>query len=284
MKHVFFIITVCSLFLFTQNGFAQDSQEQLEDYETRIFTCFEKMKNEKSDSIKNDLNLEIQDLFGKALQLKASFDYPFASLKQFIYNETSEDKLLRIFNWNVPYNDGRQKYGAILHYYIKKQKKYRIFSLNDNSDNIVNPEKRKLSENNWYGALYYKMLYKKYKREKYYTLFGWDGNSDYSTKKIIEVLHFDSRGKPVFGAPIFKMPRGKNNRIIFEYSKQSQMMLRYDENAKLIVFDLLVPPSPLYKGQFQFYGPEGTYDGFYFKKGKWIYKANVDVRNEKKKP
>ncbi|MBL7915546.1 MAG: hypothetical protein JNL49_10925, partial [Bacteroidia bacterium] len=55
--------------------------------------------------------------------------------------------------------------------------------------------------------------------------------------------------------------------------------LRYEEKKKMFVFDHLSPASPSAKGQFRYYGPDFTYDGYRFKKGLWYYKSNLDMRN-----
>lgn len=255
-----------------------DEEEQLNYYHEELNMKFFELKNEKDDSIKDQINDKIYELFEKALKYELSFDYDFDSLK-YVFKSRSSDNKLRIYNWNVPYNNGKFKYHGILQYYSKEKRGYKIFKLNDMSDGMVNPQKQKLTHNNWFGALYYQIIYTKYKRKRYYTLLGWDGNDDYTTRKVIDVLYFDKNDEPVFGLPVFKMLRGRNHRVIFEYSNQTTMLLRYDDKKKIIVFDLLVPAKPLYEGKFQFYGPEGTYDGMTFEKGKWIYQQSVDVRN-----
>ena len=46
------------------------------------------------------------------------------------------------------------------------------------------------------------------------------------------------------------------------------MMLRYDDKLKMIVFDHLSPSKPSYEGKYQYYGPDFSYDGLIFEKGK----------------
>ncbi len=47
-----------------------------------------------------------------------------------------------------------------------------------------------------------------------------------------------------------------------------------------IVFDHLVPISPKMKDDRQYYGPDYSYDAFYFKDNIWKLKINVDARNK----
>jgi hypothetical protein len=49
----------------------------------------------------------------------------------------------------------------------------------------------------------------------------------------------------------------------------------------MIVMDNLVPSDPNYKGVFRFYGPDFSYNGYKFEKGKWVLYNNIDLRNPK---
>ena len=37
------------------------------------------------------------------------------------------------------------------------------------------------------------------------------------------------------------------------------------------------------EGQFQYYGPDGSFDAFNMKKGKWDYEPAIDIKNLKDK-
>jgi hypothetical protein len=171
-----------------------------------------------------------------------------------------------------------------------KENKYILFPLKDSRDKIKKPEDQLLDNLNWYGAQYYKIIYNKYGRKKYYTLLGWDSNDNITQKKIIDVLTFNSKDKPIFGADIFKYDKKRYKRVIFEYSKTVSMSLKYDKQNMLnnkkkkmmIVFDRLSPLDPNLEGQHQFYYPEtNIFDAFIFKSGKWNYVKDVDARNPK---
>ena len=69
------------------------------------------------------------------------------------------------------------------------------------------------------------------------------------------------------------------DRIVFEYSSEVAMTLRYDENLGKIVFDHLAPLHPIYHEVYQFYGPDGSYDAFEFREGIWVKQEDVDARN-----
>jgi hypothetical protein len=54
--------------------------------------------------------------------------------------------------------------------------------------------------------------------------------------------------------------------------------LRYDPDLDLIAFDHLVPFHPVYHNNFEFYGPDGSFDGLEFSNGTWTLKEDIDAR------
>jgi hypothetical protein len=56
------------------------------------------------------------------------------------------------------------------------------------------------------------------------------------------------------------------------------MSLRFEAD-NFIVFDHLSPVSPEYKDNYQYYGPDFSFDSFNFEKGSWILKNDIDIRN-----
>ena len=58
------------------------------------------------------------------------------------------------------------------------------------------------------------------------------------------------------------------------------MTIQYEEKAKRFVFDHLAPSKPIYQNQFEYYGPDFSYDALEYRKGKWVLVENVDVRNK----
>jgi hypothetical protein len=192
----------------------------------------------------------------------------------------SPDKRFRIITWNLPYSDGTlQFYGRIQVYKSRKSAENRII-LTDYSEKLSKVASKTLKPDEWYGALYYQVIKTSWKKEVFYTLLGWDGNTAFSNKKLIDVLHFDKAGNAAFGLPIFGDGKRFRNRVFFEYAEQAVMSLRYQEKSNLIVFDHLSPTTPSMQGQFEFYSPDFTYDAFRFEKGKWQFISNYEARNE----
>lgn len=270
---------------------AQDNPAPIFQYEEdSLNVLFTALQQASSDSEKIRLNQYIIYLMEDILYDDRSFNYPLESLKQ-IGKITSTDKLLCIYTWNLVLADYKFKYFGFVQYFDERKKEYLIYPLTDTSDEIVEPENVTLSNENWLGALYYKIVETKDKRHKYYTLLGWDGNNELTTKKIIDVLHFSQSGKPRFGSNIFyiitvegrRERKRSQKRIIFEFSSKTNMTLRYDETLKMIVFDHLSPSESHLKGNFRYYGPDWSYDALNFEKGKWQYMVDINPRNPKPK-
>ena len=170
-----------------------------------------------------------------------------------------------------------------MHYHNKKYKRYEVIELIDNSENIRNAEQQELDAKNWYGGLYYKIAYVKKSGKQYYTLLAWDGNDNYSTKKIMDVMYFSGRNKIKFGLPIFKKNKKESlKRVILEYDAKTSVSVKYDKKEKRIIFNHLVPSRKDLKGLKEYYIPEGTFNAYKYKKGKWWLDQDIDIRNKER--
>jgi hypothetical protein len=231
----------------------------------------------KTESERIEANKGFIPILKEVLAYNKSFKYPFDSLPTISILSPS-DNSFRIFNWILRKDNGTYDYFCIIHQ--KKKKKYEIIELKDNSENIRNPDFEDLDSKNWYGALYYNIIYVKKSGRKFYTLLGWDGNDGRSTKKIIEPMYFSGKNKVKFGLPIFKLKdKSKKRRIILECDSKSSFSLKYNKDDNRIIFDQLVPIKKELEGMHEYYIPEGTYNAFNYLNGKWILKEDIDARN-----
>lgn len=243
-----------------------------------------------TDQDKLAANKKFNELLHKAVTTEGGFNYPFDSLK-FIANLKAPDNAFRIFNWDVPNNDGTYTYYGFIMVDESKtgtqkagKEQYKIYDLIDKSAEIKNPELAMLSPEKWFGALYYKIIQTEDKDKKIYTILGWDGNTKYTWKKIIDVLTFAKDGKPIFGEKSYFI-RGKlsSRRVIFEFRADLVMTLKYEADKKRIVFDHLAPEVSGAENMYQFYSQTFSYDSFDWKKGKWQIQEDIDARSEKSK-
>lgn len=161
--------------------------------------------------------------------------------------------------------------------YIKKYNN-KIFELKDYSTNIADVEKRKLTNNFWFGGLYYKMIPLN-KNNTEMILLGWNSSFDNYNIKTIEVLDI-SKELPVFGKRVFSDKRDLLRKV-FKYSKYHSMFLNYNKKMKAIVFDHLSPSDGVWDNDFKKYGPDFTQDMYTIEKQKLILKENILLNNKK---
>lgn len=277
MKNTFFTKILFSLMIFFHVSVIEAQEELFVSEQLKIQDNFTKIANERKDYIKDQINTELLVDFRALIQDKKTFTNKFDSLKN-VGVLISPDEKVKIITWNIPYSDGTHEYFGFIQY-KKTKRKILTFELNDNSAKMVNPTVLELNHKNWYGALYYKIIENKYKNDVFYTLLGADLNDMLTHKKIIEVLHFNKENEPVFGKKIFRNQRSTVSRIIFEFSAQTKMLLAFDEEKQMIIYDHLAPVRPSLVGQYEFYGSDFTHDGLKFERGIWNLYQNVDVRN-----
>lgn len=290
-------------FLFLFLAVAASAQERLPDgtpgdkdkmkqqaEEVRIQV--QRLYSTTGDAEKEKINAQLLDDFNQLLAMPGSFDVSLNELSKDIGILTSPDNKFRIIHWNIGKSDGTYEYfGFIQSYYTEvtktsafhktKKTTLQLYPLIDKSAEIKNPDNAITDNKKWYGALYSRIIEKEYHGKTYYTLLGWDGNDKFSQKKIIEVLTFDQKGVPHFGADIFNYERKYPKRVIFEYSASCTMSLRYSAKKDSIVFGHLAPIEPQLEGQYQYYCNDMSSDGFGFHKGKWNYGADINALNDK---
>jgi hypothetical protein len=260
-------------------SFAQHSNEttdanRLQNYEDSLVMLGKTFVNDTDETVRKNANYSFIKTLVSALKVPNSFLYPFDSVKM-VSIINSPDNRFRIFSWPIQNNDGSYRfYGTIQ---INTGGALLMYPLNDYSAFIKNPEDTITDTRHWYGAEYYRIV-PVYSPHLYYVLLGWKGNDIHTTKKVIEVLTFKD-SKPGFGYPAFEGNGKMRKRVVFQYTRQASMLLRYVPDDDLIVFDHLSPPDAKQKNQFDTYGPDLSYDGYRLKNGQWVYVDNLDMRN-----
>lgn len=276
MRRLFVFIT--SLLIFGQ-AFGQHSDEStriklLNTYQDSLISLGKKFINDENDLERKNANYLFIKTLVSALKVPNSFLFPFDSLKS-ISILNSPDNRFRIMSWHVMNQDGSYRfYGTIQ---LNTGGPLKMYPLEDYSPLLQHPEDSVTDNRKWYGAQYYKII-PVYAQKPYYVLIGWKGNTIKSTKKVIEILSFNN-DKPSFGLPVFDGNSKTRKRIIFEYTRQVSMLLRYVPDQNLIVFDHLSPPDSKMKDKPETFGPDLSYDGYKLKNGRWVYVPNLDMRN-----
>ncbi|MGN7989589.1 hypothetical protein ACTJKC_19730 [Pedobacter sp. 22226] len=232
----------------------------------------------QSDAQKTEFNSRFVKTLVEALKMPNSFSFPFDSLKN-VSVIKSPDQAFRILSWYVQLENGSYRYyGAIQ--MNTKSGPLKLFPLIDQTENLNDPN---IITNNqkWFGARYYEIIpVTSGNQLPYYVLLGWKGNTQATTKKVIEILSFDKETLTL-GAPVFdgKELKGKN-RLIFEYAKSNAMTLKTDMKAGMIIFDHLASFDPEIKGRFEYYGSDGTFDGFKIIGGKLKLQEELVLNND----
>lgn len=210
----------------------------------------------------------------QALKIPYSFSYPFDSLTT-ISHLYAPDSSFRIFTWQVmkDFTYYRQK-GAIQ--YRTADGSLKLTPLYDSSPFTDNPFDSVRSNQQWIGAVYYNIILKTHNNRNYYTLFGYDENDARSTRKWMEVLTFDENNRPVFGGRYFSFPKDETKppqpayRFCLEFKKEANAKLNYDPKLDVVTFAKLESETGV-PSEHHTLVPTGSYEGFRWTNGKWIY-------------
>jgi len=286
-KIIFFFLTIINLFGLAQKDDSamyvfKKAERELKDLQKKAF-------HSKTEKDRLEGNKEFMREWEKVITNPKILQYPFDSLKD-ISVLSPKDKKFKLITWNFHREDGTHAFfGYLLVNNSKRIKKgfmkyetedaYEYFRLIDRSPTVKYPETYVGSPDKWFGMLYTQLV----ECDGFYTLIGWDGNDKLTTRKFVDVLYFRSNGAPFFGKDVFKFPRKNPRRLMFEYSSEVSMSLKYNEKRNQIVYSHLgaKQEGTLLEGQFQYYGPDGSFDALELKKGRWVTLEDVDARNDK---
>lgn len=210
----------------------------------------------------------------RVLQTPEAMDYPFSKLTTIGFID-SPDGQMRIVNWNVEQDDFSQKYSCFILHIDSRRKTYYVTELTEDVMGMPMSQPTEiLASNEWYGALYYKIIPVKKGSKTLYTVLGWDYYSTMSQIRLIDVIYFT--GKTVkLGSPIFKIGKETKKRMYYEHSKKAGMGLTYEPQRDRIMMDHLSPETPSMKNFRSFYVPDLSYDAFVLESGKWILNEDV---------
>lgn len=278
-----------ALSLFAQVRLSATQFRQMQEREDSLRVYADSMINAEAPG-KRFLNDSIfVRSFVRALRTPHSFEYPFDSL-QSISRLYAPDSSFRIFTWQLKKDE---------YFYYQKgaiqvktgDGSLKLYPLFDASMFTAKPSDSVRSRNNWIGAIYYKVIQKSWQGKNYYTLLGFDGYTVSSNRKWMEVLTFDeATGEPKFGGPYIEVKHDTAksvklmNRFLIEYKKEASTTFNYNGEMDMIIFDHLISESEE-PHRPETYVPDGDFEGFQWKDGKWRHVAKVftDVPDEFKK-
>ncbi len=270
--------TITILFsTFLIGAFGQNSVS-LPEMEKELAKKFKELRKEKDDKEKEYFSGQISDYLRKNLDQAGAVDYNFSKLNT-VSTIKSPDGKFRIINWNIELSDLSHKYYCFL---VKKKPNgdSEVIEFTDKSANIFEQHTQKtLTNTNWFGCLYYKILPVKKGAKTIYTMLAYDGNNDKSNIKFVEGMIFSGR-KVKLGVPIIQTNEGLLKRYFLEHSEKTIISLNHDPKRNMIVMDHLVPENPNLEGMYEFYVPCFSYDGLRFQNGKWVLEQDVVAVNK----
>ena len=214
----------------------------------------------------------------EALKTPNSFQYRFDQL-QTISIQYPADSTFRIFTWQLYVDkDTYRYYGAIQ----KNTTELDLVPLRDRSYEIMEDlEQAVLEPDQWYGSVYYNLHTVGTGPDAYYLLFGYDGHEFFRKRKVVDVLRFVD-DKPTFGAPVFARIDSSTvtpsvttkNRLVLEYSATASLRCNYDPALEMLIYDHLMTVGGNY-GEGPVNIPDGTYEAYKLKDGRWEYVEKV---------
>jgi hypothetical protein len=250
MKSIFFLV-LFTAFSFSGIGQHQNPLDDIKFYADVIANAGNPVHKERA-------NAAFSKLFDSWLRSEA-FSKADLNDIQWISVKQPQDLSFTIVTWQLELNENDNRYFG---YLLKDNEIIKLTS----TDIVEDIEYDVLSENDWAGALYYNIHTVKKDNKNLYILFGYNAFKNFEHRKIVDVLTFDN-DLPVFGSEIFKKQepgeRGViKNRIVLDYSSDSNATMNYNPGLDMIVFDHLIPRIGRLAGQGPAMLPDGSYVGY----------------------
>lgn len=273
--------------LIVLSAFSTISYAQLTDSNKAILRLYEEKMIVMADTMINyplenpritNAYLMITMLKG-ALQIPGAWHYPFDEL-QGVAVTYPPDSSFRIFTWGVELPSKLYRHFGAIQY--PNDERLLLTPLIDASDFMqTNRQDTIVDNNHWYGAIYYNIIQRDIDSMRYYFLFGLDQTDPFSNQKLIEVMHFPTPQKPIFGAPVFELTKDstllpyRENRFFIEYGALGSASLNFKDEYGMIIYDHLVPANAKSAGVTSTYIPDGTYQGFDWENDRWCHVDKV---------
>ncbi len=227
------------------------------------------------DNNKMKINDSIRTIIEGYIESDTVFNHKLSGAR-FLGEIQSDDKKLKIINWNVMDSGGDNRYFC---YFIRRKgKENSIYKLEGKYSEAGIDTSRVFSDSDWYGALYYDVRHFRRNREDLYILLGYDYSMLGESRKIIEIAGFNDN-EIFFGNGSLDMNGTTLLRHILKYSSDGVVSLRFHSD-KSVIFDHLTSFSTD-QNSTESYGAALSFDAFILKKGIWKFYSNVDIRNQK---
>ena len=237
--------------------------------------------NESSDSLRQVYAQQFEDSLWAYLAVADHYGKALPMVKN-LSVKMPKDKKFALYSWVVPKSNGEFDVKGILWVPHWKQPKIVLEDIGMEGAAYQWPKNGR-----WVGALCFDIQTVKHKRKTTYMIFGFRPGRTYH-HKIVDALVLGNSAKTThFGAKVFNVRQHGDMvyerppfRLVFAYGTQYTAAVRFDPQHNGIITDHLVPSKPSLKGYWFAYGPDFTYDRFYWKKGKWHITTNYPLVKE----
>jgi hypothetical protein len=239
---------------------------------------------------------EFVKLLVEALKTENSFQYRFDSIP-YLAKVVPEDSSFKIFTFQVMLSNY-----TFLHYGCIQlnRKNIKLIPFKDYSDTFAITPQFPLTNKNWLGAVYYKIISKKIDNKPIYFLFGYDQNDLLTDKKYIEAMTIDRDSIARFGLPVFEKnyieyidpsnklyvankknaPNRKSktyHRYVLEYRKRANVAIKYDKEKDLIIHDHVAALDSKAQDVGFMKVPDGSYEGLKWETNKWVWQEYIKL-------
>jgi hypothetical protein len=245
-------------------------------YRDNISRLFLTAASERDDARRMHISDSLVTITGEYLASDIPFEHIYSDIKYMGYY-MAQDSLVKIVSWNIPMNNGSNNYVCFV---VRREgEEKHIHLMRGERGTLTIDQDQQFAAREWYGVLYYDIVSFNNGNRELYLLPGLDMNDLYTNGKVVEVMGFDEDGIPYFGERVIRSGDSLISRMLFRYSSNSSMMLRYESDNKRMVFDHLSPAEPSFTGIYSYYGPDSSYDALELRGGEWVHSRDIDLRN-----
>ena len=175
------------------------------------------------------------------------------------------DSSFRIITWQVEEEQEFRYYGFIQ---FPDNEDRPLIELHDTR--VLNSDQAIHDKDTWYGAIYYGIQpFKTKEKDDAYLLLGFNAHTKTLNQRVADVLTV-STGNVVLGKPVFTQDESAEtkSRVILEYTDAAYATMRFDREKELVIFDHVIPiDTP----EGSVLVPDGSYHGYKYKRGKWVF-------------
>ncbi len=232
---------------------------------------------DSSAQVRWQAHLKLKEVLPEFLRDPGSWSFSFAELPT-LSVQYPQDSSFRLITWQVETADHRYRHGGMLQF---KAGKAGPVSLQDRPPEALFSEYVPTDAQDWFGGICYALYpFERANGQTAWLAFFYSSHSPYIARKWVDVLWFDESKKPRFGLPVFVKPdafAGEDHlhRVLMEYFRGAATRFNYDRELGLIIKDHIIPYGMLPDRSGPAPVPDGSYEGFRYQNGKWMYEEKV---------